>query len=103
MGKGKRNCAIVISSSDDEEDKDLLLKTGFRFSKSAPTRKNPKRAKRVSLSSSCSKPFQYSSSDGFDEVHFDYIVVFCLLLYPGFFLYLRIICSLMGSWESIIQ
>ncbi|XP_012828856.1 PREDICTED: cell cycle checkpoint protein RAD17-like isoform X1 [Erythranthe guttata] len=71
MGKAKRNCAIVISSSDDEKDKDnnLLLKSGFSSSKSAPTRKNPKRAKRVSLPSSNSRqPFQYSSSSGFDEV-----------------------------------
>ncbi|KAL7132034.1 hypothetical protein ABFS83_12G045600 [Erythranthe nasuta] len=71
MGKAKRNCAIVISSSDDEKDKDnnLLLKSGFSSSKSAPTRKNPKRTKRVSLPSSNSRqPFQYSTSNGFDEV-----------------------------------
>lgn len=72
MGKGKRNSAIVISSSDDDEvkDKNFLLKTGFSFSKPAPTRKNPKRAKRVSVSSSCSSPFEHSGASGFDEVHF---------------------------------
>ncbi|XP_011078939.1 cell cycle checkpoint protein RAD17 [Sesamum indicum] len=70
MGKGKRNSVVVISSSDDDEDKDngFLLKTGFRFSKSAPTRKNPKRAKRLSLANSCSWPLQPSGSSGFDEV-----------------------------------
>ncbi|KAL2234872.1 UNVERIFIED_CONTAM: Cell cycle checkpoint protein RAD17 [Sesamum indicum] len=69
MGKGKRNSVVVISSSDDDEDKDngFLLKTGFRFSKSAPTRKNPKRAKRLSLANSCSWPLQPSGSSGFDE------------------------------------
>ncbi|KAG8373619.1 hypothetical protein BUALT_Bualt11G0043100 [Buddleja alternifolia] len=62
MGKGKRNSGILISSSDDEEeDKDLPLKNNFR---SAPTRKNPKRAKRVSISTSSS---QHSASNGFDE------------------------------------
>lgn len=76
MGKGKRNSTIVISSSDDDEvkEKDLSLKSGFGFSKSAPTGKNPKRAKRatrVSLSTSCSSPFQHSSASGFDEVHFN--------------------------------
>ncbi|KAL0396922.1 UNVERIFIED_CONTAM: L-ascorbate peroxidase 3 [Sesamum calycinum] len=62
MGKGKRNSVVVISSSDDDEDKDngFLLKTGFRFSKSAPTRKNPKRAKRLSLANSRSRPLQPS-------------------------------------------
>ncbi|KAK4410441.1 Cell cycle checkpoint protein [Sesamum angolense] len=70
MGKGKRNSVVVISSSDDDEDKDngFLLKTGFRFSKSAPTRKNPKRAKRLSLANSRSRPLQPSGSSGFDEV-----------------------------------
>ncbi|KAL8549900.1 hypothetical protein ACS0TY_008659 [Phlomoides rotata] len=70
MGKAKRNSAIVISSSDDDEvkDNDFSLKSGFGFSKSATTRKIPKRAKRVSLSTSCSSPFQHSSAGGFDEV-----------------------------------
>ncbi|KAK4479960.1 hypothetical protein RD792_013014 [Penstemon davidsonii] len=69
MGKGKRNSAIVISSSDDDEDKDFVSrKTNFRYSKSAPTRKNPKRAKRVTLSNSSSRTFQHSDSNGFDEV-----------------------------------
>ncbi|GFQ05816.1 cell cycle checkpoint protein rad17 [Phtheirospermum japonicum] len=71
MGKGKRNPAIVISSSDDDDDKDtdFLLKTGYRFSESAPNRKNPKRAKRVSLTSSCPRPFPPSGSTGFDEIY----------------------------------
>ncbi|KAK6154027.1 hypothetical protein DH2020_013666 [Rehmannia glutinosa] len=70
MGKGKRNPAIVISSSDDDGDKDtdFLLKTGYRFSESAPNRKNPKRVKRVSFTSSCPRSFPYSDSSGFDEV-----------------------------------
>ncbi|KAL3651864.1 hypothetical protein CASFOL_004866 [Castilleja foliolosa] len=70
MGKGKRNPAIVISSSDEDDDKDsdFSLKKGYRFSESAPNRKNPKRAKVVSLANSCPRPFRRSGSTGFDEV-----------------------------------
>ncbi|PIN09503.1 hypothetical protein CDL12_17908 [Handroanthus impetiginosus] len=74
MGKVKRNSAIVISSSDD--DGDFSLTTSFRTSKSAPTRKNPKRAKRASLSSSSSRSFPQSSSSDFDEVHFECMLQF---------------------------
>ncbi|XP_051114689.1 cell cycle checkpoint protein RAD17 isoform X2 [Andrographis paniculata] len=71
MGKGKRNQAIVISSSsDDGEDKSSsgLSKTGLRSSKSAPTRKNPKRAKRVSQSHSHSRPLELYGFSDFDEL-----------------------------------
>ncbi|XP_057804748.1 cell cycle checkpoint protein RAD17-like isoform X2 [Salvia miltiorrhiza] len=70
MGKGKRNSTIVISSSDDDQvkDKNLSSKTDVRFSRSAPTRKNPKRAKKVSVSRSYSSPFHNSSVIDFDEV-----------------------------------
>ncbi|XP_042042383.1 cell cycle checkpoint protein RAD17-like isoform X2 [Salvia splendens] len=70
MGKGKRSSTIVISSSDDDEvkDKHLSSKTGVRFSNSAPPPKNPKRAKKFSVSSSYSSPFLNSSAIDFDEV-----------------------------------
>ncbi|KAL1566642.1 cell cycle checkpoint protein RAD17 isoform X1 [Salvia divinorum] len=70
MGKGKRNFTVVISSSDDDEVKikHLSSETDVRLSKSAPPRKNPKRAKKVSVSSSYSSPFQNSSAIDFDEV-----------------------------------
>lgn len=70
MGKGKRNSTILISSSDDDDVKDKisLSKTDVSFSKSAPTKKNPKRAKRVSVSRRNSSPFQSSGVTDFDEV-----------------------------------
>ncbi|XP_073145013.1 cell cycle checkpoint protein RAD17 isoform X2 [Henckelia pumila] len=69
MGKGKRKPTIVISSSDDDEDhKNALLKANFRASASTPTRKNSKKVKRVSLSSSCPRSFQNQEFNGFDEV-----------------------------------
>lgn len=85
MGKGKRNSAILISSSDDEEvkDKNLLPITEVRYSKSAPTKKNPKRAKRgsVSVSWSCSSSFQNTGAIDFNEVHFD----LCWILFTFIF------------------
>ncbi|CAA0813435.1 Cell cycle checkpoint protein RAD17 [Striga hermonthica] len=70
MGKAKRNQAIVISTSDDDDnnDADFSLEAGYRFSESAPNRKNPKRAKKVPSASSCPRPFPQSRSSGFDEV-----------------------------------
>lgn len=69
MGKGKRKPTIVISSSDDDEDdKNAVLKASFRSSASTPTRKNSKKVKRVSLSSSCPRSFQNPEFNGFDEV-----------------------------------
>ncbi|KAH6799301.1 RADIATION SENSITIVE 17 [Perilla frutescens var. frutescens] len=70
MGKGKRNSAIIISSSDDDDVKDTNFssKIDVSFSKSAPTKKNPKRAKRASVSRSYSSAFQNSGATDFDEV-----------------------------------
>ncbi|XP_075501439.1 cell cycle checkpoint protein RAD17 isoform X2 [Primulina tabacum] len=69
MGKGKRKPTIVISSSDDdEEDKNALLKASLRSSASTPTRKNSKKLKRVSLSSSCPRSLRNPELNGFDEV-----------------------------------
>ncbi|XP_073041194.1 cell cycle checkpoint protein RAD17 isoform X1 [Primulina eburnea] len=69
MGKGKRKPTIVISSSDDdEEDKNALVKASLRSSASTPTRKNSKKLKRVSLSSSCPRSLRNPELNGFDEV-----------------------------------
>lgn len=72
MGKGKRNTTILISSSDDDDvkDKNSSSKTDVSFSKSAPTKRNPKRVKRASVSRRNSSPFQSSGVTDFDEVHF---------------------------------
>ncbi|KAL2520377.1 Cell cycle checkpoint protein RAD17 [Forsythia ovata] len=68
MGKVKRSSAIVISSSDDEDDKDFVLKTNFSYSKSVPTRRNRKRANRAQLSDSRSRVFHDSNDNGFDVI-----------------------------------
>ncbi|PHU26929.1 hypothetical protein BC332_05261 [Capsicum chinense] len=69
MKKAKRNAAIVISSSDDDED----FKVTSNFTKPKPKyesasvpRKNPKRAKTALLSASCSRPSKEASA--FDEM-----------------------------------
>ncbi|PHT91087.1 hypothetical protein T459_06200 [Capsicum annuum] len=69
MKKAKRNAAIVISSSDDDED----FKVTSNFTKPKPKyesasvpRKNPKRAKTALLSASCPRPSKEASA--FDEV-----------------------------------
>lgn len=71
MKKAKRNAAIVISSSDDDED--FSLKSNFTHSKpksqsksASVPRKNPKRAKTALLSASC--PRSSKEASGFDEV-----------------------------------
>lgn len=78
MGKGKRSAAaIVISSSDNDEEGDLLLKSNLRNSKlksnsksksASVPRTNPKRAKKAPLSSSL--PRHSKNHSGFDEVSF---------------------------------
>ncbi|XP_016560477.2 cell cycle checkpoint protein RAD17 isoform X2 [Capsicum annuum] len=69
MKKAKRNAAIVISSSDDDED----FKVTSNFTKPKPKyesasvpRKNPKRAKTALLSASCPRPSKEASA--FDEM-----------------------------------
>ncbi|KAL3345916.1 hypothetical protein AABB24_024719 [Solanum stoloniferum] len=71
MKKVKRNVAIVISSSDDDED--FSVKSNFTHTKSkakpvsaSVPRKNPKRAKTALLSASCPRPFKKGSV--FDEM-----------------------------------
>nr|GMC67728.1 cell cycle checkpoint protein RAD17 isoform X1 [Ipomoea batatas] len=76
MGKGKRSAAaIVISSSDNDEEGDLLLKSNLRNSKlksnsksksASVPRTNPKRAKKAPLSSSL--PRHSKNHSGFDEI-----------------------------------
>ncbi|CAA2935159.1 cell cycle checkpoint RAD17 isoform X1 [Olea europaea subsp. europaea] len=68
MGKVKRSSAIVISSSDDEEDKDFILKTNSSYSKSVPVRRTRKRVNRTPLSDSRSRVFHDSNSEGFDVI-----------------------------------
>lgn len=71
MKKAKRNAAIVISSSDDDEG--FPVKSNFTHPKSkaksksaSVPRKNPKRAKAALLSASCPRP--YKKASGFDEM-----------------------------------
>lgn len=73
MGRGKRRGAILITSSDDDEvkDRNFVPKSAARFSKSAPTNKNPKRAKKVAVSRSYSSSFQSSGAIDFNEVYSD--------------------------------
>lgn len=71
MGRGKRRGTILISSSDDDEvkDKNFVPNSEARFSKSAPTKKNPKRAKKVAVSRSHSSSFQNTGAIDFNEVY----------------------------------
>lgn len=73
MKKVKRNVAIVISSSDDDED--FSVKSNFTHTKSKSNSKSvsasvprryPKRAKTAKLSLSCPRPSKEGSV--FDEV-----------------------------------
>ncbi|MCD7471628.1 hypothetical protein HAX54_012211 [Datura stramonium] len=71
MKKAKRNAAIVISSSDDDED--FSVKSNLTHPKSkaksesaSVPRKNPKRAKGALFSASCPRPYKKASD--FDEV-----------------------------------
>ncbi|KAG5623292.1 hypothetical protein H5410_008510 [Solanum commersonii] len=71
MKKVKRNVAIVISSSDDDED--FSVKSNFTHTKSkaksvsaSVPRRNPKRAKTAILSASCPRPSKEGSV--FDEM-----------------------------------
>ncbi|KAG6385873.1 hypothetical protein SASPL_154756 [Salvia splendens] len=116
MGKGKRSSTIVISSSDDDEvkDKHLSSKTGVRFSNSAPPPKNPKRAKKFSVSSSYSSPFLNSSAIDFDEIFLRTYIRkhkihrICLILRVDFPVKVEAVVteavgSLTGLWEHEVK
>ncbi|CAH9143168.1 unnamed protein product [Cuscuta epithymum] len=75
MGRGKRNSAIVISSSDDEGNGDFVMeqspgkpKLKLKSRSASVPRKNPKRAKIVPLSCSSSVPRHRPKYSGFDEI-----------------------------------
>ncbi|KAL2482205.1 cell cycle checkpoint protein RAD17 [Forsythia ovata] len=68
MGKVKRSSAVVISTSDDEDDRDFVMKTNFSYSKSVPTRRSRKRSNRAQLSDSRSRVFHDSNDNGFDVI-----------------------------------